>query len=315
MHDTIPVSEVMLEDVVTLSPDATATEAATLLRDESVSSVVVVREGDPVGIVTEGDFVAHLCNRSDLGNLEVREFMSSPLTTIETTASIVDAVELCRSADIEHLPVVSSDGGDDTTDLEGIVTTIELSYYVPQLVRRATESHEQRPRRRVRTDTQYERDDWEFEYRGADDSSVSVGDVARFSKPITEADVEAFADVTGDTNRLHLDAAYAAETRFSERIVHGVLANGVISAALARLPGLTIYLSQESSFRAPIGIGDRVTAVCEVVEDLGRAKYRIETTVMDGDDAVVLEGDAVVLIDDLPPMAADEPDAAASQSE
>ncbi|SEW24402.1 CBS domain-containing protein [Natrinema salifodinae] len=331
MHDTIPVTEIMVADVVTAPPDATATEAATLMRDEGVSSVVVARNGNPVGIVTEGDFATHLCKRRDLGHIELSAVMSSPLTTIESTASLVDAVELLRSSDIEHLPVVARDGartetrsgaadGDDGAgstdsagDLVGIVTTIELSYYVPQLVHRTVDSRQERPRRQVRTDTQYERDDWDFEYRGADKSSVAVGDVARFSKPLTEDDVAAFADVTGDTNRLHLDAAYAAETRFGERIVHGVLANGLLSAALARLPGLTIYLSQESSFRAPLPIGDRATAVCEVVEDLGRDKYRIETTVLDGDGTVVLDGDAVVLVDDLPPMADDETDATAIQ--
>jgi acyl dehydratase len=251
--------------------------------------------------------------------------MSTTLTTIESTASIVDAVELCRSADIEHLPVVSSSEGggetgdsataarDDAADLVGIVTTIELSYYVPQLAHRTAGTHERPPRRQVRNDTQYERDDWEFEYRGADESTVSVGDVARFSKTISEDDVEAFAEVTGDTNRVHLDAAYAAETRFGGRIVHGVLANGLISAALARLPGLTIYLSQESSFRAPLPIGEHATAVCEIVEDLGRDKYRIETTVSDGDDTIVLEGNAVVLVDDLPPIATPEGDAATTQ--
>ncbi|ELY78871.1 CBS domain-containing protein [Natrinema gari] len=311
MHDTIPIAEVMLEDVVTASPDATATEAATLVCDEGVSSVVVVRDGEPVGIVTEGDFVAHLCDRTDLGGLELREIMSTPLTTIEATASIVDAVERCRTTDIEHLPVVSGD--DDATELVGIVTTIELSYYVPQLVRRATDTREQPPRQRVRTDTLYERDDWTFEYHGADETTVSVGDIARFSKTISDAEVEAFAEVTGDTNRVHLDAAYAAETRFGERIVHGVLATGLISAALARLPGLTIYLSQESSFRAPLSIGADATAVCEIVEDLGHAKYRIETTVTDGDGTVVLDGSAVVLVDDLPPMAVREDDATPAQ--
>ncbi|WP_226040032.1 CBS domain-containing protein [Natrinema sp. DC36] len=321
MHDTISVAEIMVEDVVTAPPNATVTEAATLLRDEGVSSVLVVRDGDPEGIITEGDFVTQLCERRDLGHLELSAVMSSPLTTIEPTASIVDAVALLRSTDIEHLPVVSSPertsetaADDGTGELVGIVTTTELTYYVPQLVHRATESREQPPQRRVRTDTLYERDDWEFEYRGADETAVSVGDVARFSKPISEDDVEAFASVTGDTNRVHLDAAYAAETRFGERIVHGVLANGIVSAALARLPGLTIYLSQESSFRAPLPIGTRATAVCEVVEDLGRSKYRIETDVLDGDGTTVLEGDAVVLIDDLPPAAARERDAAATGS-
>lgn len=137
---------------------------------------------------------------------------------------------------------------------------------------------------------------------------MAVGDVARFSRPITSGDVEAFAEVTGDTNRLHLDESYAAETRFGKRITHGVLANGLISAALARLPGLTIYLSQESSFLAPLPIGDRATATCEIIESLGDEKYRIETIVEDASGTTVLEGDAVVLVDELPPEDALERD-------
>ena len=310
MHDTITASEIMVTDVVTAPPDATASSAATLLRDEGVSSVVVVRDGAPIGIVTEGDFLTHLCERTDLGSVELADVLSAPLETIAPDTSIVDAVAVLRESGFEHLPVV--DGESDTDGggtLVGILTTTELSYYVPHLARRTGGLEAHRPRRQVRTDTQYERDDWEFEYRGEDESTVDVGDVARFSKVISESDVEAFAEISGDTNRLHLDAAYAAETRFGERIVHGVLATGLISAALARLPGLTIYLSQESSFLAPVPIDDRVTAVCEVVDDLGGSKYRIETTVTDGDGTTVLEGDAVVLIDELPPeaMTEDEP--------
>ncbi|WP_126663806.1 CBS domain-containing protein [Haloterrigena salifodinae] len=306
MHDTITVSEIMVTDVVTAPPDATASRAATLLRDEGVSSVVVVRDGAPIGIVTEGDFLEHLCERTDLGSVELTDVLSAPLETIAPDTSIVDAVAVLRESGFEHLPVVDGDGGGD---LVGILTTTELSYYVPHLARRTGGLGADRPRQRVRTDTQYERDNWTFEYRADNESTVDVGDVARFSKVISESDVEAFAEISGDTNRLHLDAAYAAETRFGERIVHGVLATGLISAALARLPGLTIYLSQESSFLAPVPIDDRVMAVCEVVDDLGGSKYRIETTVTDGDGTTVLDGDAVVLVDDLPPEAAaeDEP--------
>ncbi|WP_339105150.1 CBS domain-containing protein [Haloterrigena salinisoli] len=308
MHDTITVSEIMVTDVVTATPDTTASRAATLLRDEGVSSVVVVRDGAPIGIVTEGDFLTHLCERTDLGSVELTDVLSAPLETISPETTIIDAVGVLQENGLEHLPVVEREAGDSDAhgDLVGILTTTELSYYVPHLAHRTGGLEAERPRQRVRTDTQYERDDWTFEYRAENESTVDVGDVARFSKVLSESDVEAFAEISGDTNRLHLDAAYAAETRFGERIVHGVLANGLISAALARLPGLTIYLSQESSFLAPVPIDDRVTAVCEVVDDLGRSKYRIETTVTDGDDTTVLEGDAVVLIDELPPEATAE---------
>ncbi len=309
MHETIAVSEIMVTDVVTAPADASTTQAAVLLRDEGVSSVVVTQGSAPVGIVTEGDFATSLCEREHLGIVELADVMSTPLETIAPDASIVEAVSVLQAEDIEHLPVVN--GGSEDGDLVGILTTTELTYYVPHLAHRASRVKAEKPRLQVRTDTQYEHDDWEFEYRGEDESTVAVGDVARFSKPITADDVSAFAEVTGDTNRLHLDESYAIETRFGERIVHGVLANGLISAALARLPGLTIYLSQESSFLAPLPIGDRVTASCEITENLGDNRFRIETIVTDENETTVLEGDAVVLIDELPPESALDGDATA----
>ncbi|ARS88509.1 MaoC family dehydratase [Natrarchaeobaculum aegyptiacum] len=143
--------------------------------------------------------------------------------------------------------------------------------------------------------------DWAFERSVDDRDDLSVGDVVTFEKTISEDDVRAFAAVSGDTNRLHLDEAFAADTRFGERIVHGTLVSGLISAALARLPGLTVYLSQDLQFNGPVGIGDRVSARVEIVESLGNDQYRLETTIYnESDDVMVIDGEAVVLIDELP---------------
>ncbi len=129
---------------------------------------------------------------------------------------------------------------------------------------------------------------------------LGVGEFVEFSKRIDEAEVRAFAEASGDTNRLHLDEGFAAGTRFGGRIVHGTLVAGLISAALARLPGLTIYLSEELSFRAPARVGSRLTARCEIVEDLGGHRYRLTTEVGDGEGTVLIDGEAVVLVDELP---------------
>ncbi|WP_255192701.1 CBS domain-containing protein [Natronobeatus ordinarius] len=299
MYETIPVSEIMVTDVATATPTETAAEAARTVRDRNVGSVVVVDGEEPVGILTEGDFARHLCERSDLGHVELEAVMSMPVVTIAPDASIVEAAEMLRRHQCKHLPVVANSGEAD--ELRGIVTTTELTYYIPQLMHPPA-IHDREPKRlTVRTDTQYERDDWSFEYHGEDETQVSVGDVAIFGKRLSESDVESFAEVTGDTNRLHLEASYAAATRFGERIVHGVLGVGLISAALARLPGLSIYLSQEISFRGPVGVGERATARCEIVDDLGGSKFRVETTVLDESEEPVLEGEAVVLVDELPP--------------
>jgi acyl dehydratase len=124
--------------------------------------------------------------------------------------------------------------------------------------------------------------------------------VVRFSKRLDDGDVRAFARASGDENPVHLDADYAAGTRFGGRIAHGVLTLGVVSAALARLPGLVIYLSQSVRFVGPVTVGDRVTAVCEVVDALGGGRYRLWTEVSDGDGDPVVEGEAVVLVDQRP---------------
>ena len=143
-----------------------------------------------------------------------------------------------------------------------------------------------------------ERPGWEVDLTEHRRDALSVGDRVRFTKTLSDADVRAFARSSGDTNPLHLDEGFAERTRFGGRIVHGTLASGLVSAALARLPGLVVYLSQDVEFRNPIGIGDRATAECEIVEDLGEHRYRIATQVTT-DDATAIDGEAVVLLDEV----------------
>ena len=140
---------------------------------------------------------------------------------------------------------------------------------------------------------------WEVSITADSREGLGVGDSVEFSKTISDADVRRFAASSGDTNPLHLDDEFAETTRFGGRIAHGTLVGGLISAALARLPGLTIYLSQDLEFHAPVRIGDRATADCEIVEDLGHDQYRLTTTVA-VEDEVVIDGEAVVLVDELP---------------
>jgi acyl dehydratase len=139
--------------------------------------------------------------------------------------------------------------------------------------------------------------EWETEVDA--DEQLAVGDTVRFTKALSEADVHRFAAASGDTNPIHLDDEWAEGTRFNGRIVHGTLAAGLISAALARLPGGIVYLSQDLGFRAPVRLGDRITADVEVVEDLGGDRYRLRTTV-EKEEEVVIDGEAVVLINEVP---------------
>ncbi len=141
--------------------------------------------------------------------------------------------------------------------------------------------------------------EWHAELTADEPDDLTVGDRFEFTKTITDGDVKRFAAASGDTNPLHLDADFASETRFRGRIAHGTLVGGLISAALARVPGLVIYLSQDLEFHNPVRIDDRVTAECEIVEDLGNNQFRLTTRVVDDGD-VVIDGEAVIMVDDLP---------------
>lgn len=146
----------------------------------------------------------------------------------------------------------------------------------------------------------YQESDWTFERSVETRDELGVGESVTFTKRITDEEVRAFARISGDTNRLHLDEVFAKDTRFEGRIAHGTLLSGMISAALARLPGLTVYLSQDLEFHNPVRIGETVTGVCEIVEDLDGERYRVDTQVRNEDGTTIIDGEAVVLIDDLP---------------
>jgi 3-hydroxybutyryl-CoA dehydratase len=126
-----------------------------------------------------------------------------------------------------------------------------------------------------------------------------VGDTATRTKTVTDADIRAFAELTGDHNPVHLDDEYAAATRFGRRIAHGMLAASLVSATLANeLPGRgTVYLSQSLRFVAPVFPGDAVTArvtVTKVRED--KPVVTLETVCTNQDGATLLRGEAVVLL-------------------
>ncbi|NIC00769.1 MaoC family dehydratase [Halobacterium sp. R2-5] len=122
---------------------------------------------------------------------------------------------------------------------------------------------------------------------------ASVGDTAESSVHVTEETIEAYAEVSGDDNPIHLDAEYAAETMFGGRVAHGMLSAGVVSAAVGDLPGDVVYVSQEISFEQPVYPGDTVTATAEVVDALGGDRLRLDTTAET--EETVVSGEAVVL--------------------
>jgi 3-hydroxybutyryl-CoA dehydratase len=128
--------------------------------------------------------------------------------------------------------------------------------------------------------------------------TLRIGMSESLMRTVMADDVVGFARLSGDHNPVHLSDHFAARTPFRERIAHGLYTASLISAVLGtRLPGPgAIYISQSLNFRAPVRIGDVVTARVEVA-GLDPARNRVtlacECTV---DARTVLDGEAVVVV-------------------
>ncbi|MBI2933997.1 MAG: MaoC family dehydratase [Chloroflexi bacterium] len=131
---------------------------------------------------------------------------------------------------------------------------------------------------------------------------IDIGFSARFRKTVSDEDIRKFAEVSGDFNPLHLDQAYAARTFFKERIAHGILVAGLVSAALTKLPGMVVYLSQNMRFLRPVKIGDDIEARVEVTgKVVERSELALKTTCWNQRGEQVLDGEARVKLFDLRP--------------
>jgi 3-hydroxybutyryl-CoA dehydratase len=127
---------------------------------------------------------------------------------------------------------------------------------------------------------------------------LQIGEAATFTKTLSETDIYLFAGITGDMNPAHVDAVSAADGMFKQRIAHGMLSASFISTVIAmKLPGPgTIYAGQNLQFRAPVYIGDTVTARAEVSEKIEARKWiKMKTTVTNQDGKVVVDGEATVI--------------------
>ena len=127
---------------------------------------------------------------------------------------------------------------------------------------------------------------------------LQPGMTASFAKTVTEADIQAFAGLSGDFNPVHINDEFAATTMFKGRIAHGMLSAAFISTVLGmRLPGPgCIYVSQALKFKAPVRIGDTVTAKVEVLSTVPEKKFvTLKTPCLVAGKAVI-DGEATLMV-------------------
>jgi len=129
-------------------------------------------------------------------------------------------------------------------------------------------------------------------------NELQLGQSASFTKTITEKEVRLFAELSGDSNPVHLDEGFAKTTIFKDRIAHGILCGSLISTVLGmHLPGPgSIYLKQEFKFMAPVYFGDVLTATCSVKEKMEeKNRVILDCKVINQNEVVVISGEATIM--------------------
>ncbi len=129
-------------------------------------------------------------------------------------------------------------------------------------------------------------------------TKLKVGDTYAEKVRFSQANVDKFAEISGDNNPIHIDPEYAATTRFGRPIVHGFFAGAVFSKVFGtQWPGMgTIYMYQDMAFRAPVFVEQDYTARFEITE-VNEEKHRgtVRCTLEDADGKAVIEGQAKLM--------------------
>jgi 3-hydroxybutyryl-CoA dehydratase len=129
-------------------------------------------------------------------------------------------------------------------------------------------------------------------------AEMEVGKKVTFPVTLSEDLVARFSEVSGDYNPLHMDEAYATETQFGKRIVHGQLGVSLLSQLIGMyLPGkYALYLNQRSTFRAPMFVGAEVVVVGEVKHKNEAMQTLVITTEVRSQDLSVVHIDGEALV-------------------
>jgi 3-oxoacyl-[acyl-carrier protein] reductase len=130
-------------------------------------------------------------------------------------------------------------------------------------------------------------------------SEIIIGQKAEVVHQITAKDIEKFAELTGDDNRLHVDATYAKQTAFKKQVAHGMLGASFISAVIGtKLPGDgALWFSQSLEFLLPVRIGDTITVVAEVLKKNDKEEsIELSTIIFNQNKQKVTTGQAKVKV-------------------
>jgi CBS domain-containing protein len=121
METDIPLSQVMVREVVKGDKELNLTEAAKLMREHDVDSIVVISNGEPVGIVTEGDIIGELVSKDvKPSTVKLKDIMTTPIITASSNDRLFDVAKQMAAKRIRKIPVI------DNGELVGIVADVDI---------------------------------------------------------------------------------------------------------------------------------------------------------------------------------------------
>jgi 3-oxoacyl-[acyl-carrier protein] reductase len=142
----------------------------------------------------------------------------------------------------------------------------------------------------------------------ADIDKIQSGDKKHLSKVITEADLEAFAELSGDYNPLHMNDVFAKKTSFQRRVAHGMLVASYVSTLVGmQLPGPgALWTAQSYRWLAPVFIGDTVELMLTVLQvSRGSRTLRVGLKAVNQNGNIVMDGEGSILLVETKPMQMD----------
>ena len=114
------VKEIMKTNIISIDSSKTIKEAACMMDDSDIGCVIITRDGSPIGILTERDFVKKIVAKNKDLSSPLTEVMSSPLIMINSDETVWEAAEIMKQKGIHKLPVL------DNNKVSGIITTTDL---------------------------------------------------------------------------------------------------------------------------------------------------------------------------------------------
>ena len=124
------VRDIMNKNVLTADPDTSVIEAARTMADNHVGSLVVVKDGSILGIVTERDILLSLADIAEnILDAKIGDVMTHYVIVIEPDAKIEKAVRMMKDNGIKKIPVVADE------KLVGIITASDIIAAEPEMIR------------------------------------------------------------------------------------------------------------------------------------------------------------------------------------